>query len=149
MAVKVLTTFQLLDPSVTRSCPATWATTRWISPPLPRASTIYGGGGFLYDTSLDGADSIEIGDLSPASLLHGNGGNDSFYLTAEAYGSTVYGGQGADLIDVSWCSIRAFLLPGLLVTAAMTSCFSMVLEPLSIPPFLVPTSLAQSLVMTL
>ena len=34
-----------------------------------------------------------------SSLLHGNGGNDSFYLTAEAYGSTVYGGQGADLIS--------------------------------------------------
>ena len=27
-------------------------------------------------------------------------GNDSFYLAAEAYGSTVYGGQGADLISL-------------------------------------------------
>ena len=55
---------------------------------VAKSSTVYGGGGFLYDTSLDGADSIEIGGSLTSSLLHGNGGNDSFYLTAEIYGST-------------------------------------------------------------
>ena len=67
------------------------------------SSTIYGGGGFEYDTSLDGADSIEIAGSFTASLLHGNGGNDSFYLAdpTDLKGSTVYGGQGADLVDVA------------------------------------------------
>ena len=46
-------------------------------------------------------DSIEVGGSITSSLLHGNGGNDSFYLSAEAYNSTVYGGQGADLISQS------------------------------------------------
>ena len=32
-----------------------------------KSSTVYGGGGFLYDTSLDGADSIEIGDASSSA----------------------------------------------------------------------------------
>ena len=64
-----------------------------------KSSIIYGGGGFEYDTSLDGADSIEIGDSLSSALIHGNGGNDSFYLSAEAYNSTVYGGQGTDLIS--------------------------------------------------
>ena len=62
---------------------------------VAKSSTIYGGGGFLYDTSLDGADSIEIGGSVTASLLHGNGGNDSFYLAgADIKSSTVYGGPG-------------------------------------------------------
>ena len=50
-----------------------------------------------HDTSLDGADSINIiGKVSASSLLHGNGGNDTFTLGAEIYNSTIYGGQGAD-----------------------------------------------------
>ena len=68
---------------------------------VAKNSTVYGGGGFLYDTSLDGADSIEIGGSLTGSLLHGNGGNDGFYLVNESYESTVYGGQGADLISLS------------------------------------------------
>ena len=101
MAVRVLTTFPLLDPSATRSCPATWATTRWTSPLSVKSSTIYGGGGFLYDTSLDGADSIEIGGsftllccmatvVMTASIS---------WQEANLKSSTVYGGQGADLIE--------------------------------------------------
>ena len=66
-----------------------------------KSSTVYGGGGFLYDTSLDGADSIEIGGNLTGSLAHGNGGNDSFYLAAQVQASTVYGGQGNDLIQAN------------------------------------------------
>ena len=106
-----------------------------------KSSTIYGGGGFLYDTSLDGADSIEIGGSLTASLLHGNGGNDSFYLDPlKSYNSTVYGGQGADLISQSGSdqSITANL--GLLETVARQAWCSTVLPPSSTPPFLVLTS---------
>ena len=34
-----------------------------------KSSSIYGGGGFVYDTSLDGADSIAITGLSPPRLF--------------------------------------------------------------------------------
>ena len=68
-----------------------------------KKGTIYGGGGFDYDTSLDGADSIEIAGSFSSSMLHGNGGNDSFYLAdpTDLQSSSIYGGQGADLIDVA------------------------------------------------
>ena len=56
------------------------------------SSSIYGGGGFLYDTSLDGADSIQVTESITGSMLQANGGNDSIYLAAQVYSSTVYGG---------------------------------------------------------
>ena len=86
---------------------------------VAKSSTIYGGGGFLYDTSLDGADSIELGSVT-ASLLHGNGGNDSFYLAgADIKSSTVYGGQ----VLISSVRLVPALLPrlGSLVTVVLTS----------------------------
>ena len=36
-----------------------------------------------------------------SALLHGNGGNDLFYINSSVVGgSSVYGGQGVDSIDV-------------------------------------------------
>ena len=67
---------------------------------MSKESAVYGGGGFLYDTSLDGADSISLGSaLSKGSLVHGNGGADTLYVAGNVLGSTVYGGQGADSIQ--------------------------------------------------
>ena len=69
--------------------------------------TIYGGGGYEYDTSLDGADSIEVnGNLTASSLIHANGGNDSLYINGSAniVNSTLYGGQGTDLISTAGVS---------------------------------------------
>ena len=64
-----------------------------------KGAAIYGGGGFEYDTSLDGADSISIGaKLSASALVQANGGNDTIYIGGDVSGSTVYGGQGADTI---------------------------------------------------
>ena len=90
---------------------------------VAKNSTIYGGGGFLYDTSLDGADSIAVAGSITASLLHGNGGNDSFYIAdpTDFADSTVYGGQGADLIDVAAGVPTRSLRLGLLETAVMTA----------------------------
>ena len=64
------------------------------------SSTVYGGGGFLYDTSLDGADSIEITGLSllPCPWQRWQ---RQLYLSAEVLNSTVYGGQGTDLVNQS------------------------------------------------
>ena len=65
-----------------------------------KGAAIYGGGGFEYDTSLDGADSISLGSkLSASSLIQANGGNDTIYIAGDVLGSTVYGGQGADTIE--------------------------------------------------
>ena len=64
-----------------------------------KGAAVYGGGGFEYDTSLDGADSISLGSkLSASSLIQANGGNDTIYIADDVLGSTVYGGQGADTI---------------------------------------------------
>ena len=66
-----------------------------------KGAAIYGGGGFEYDTSLDGADSISLGSkLSASALIQANGGNDTIYIAGDVLGSTVYGGQGADTLKV-------------------------------------------------
>ena len=63
-------------------------------------AAIYGGGGFEYDTSLDGADSISLGSkLSASALIQANGGNDTIYIAGDILGSTAYGGQGNDTIS--------------------------------------------------
>ena len=78
-----------------------------------KSSSIYGGGGFVYDTSLDGADSIQLSKSLTASLVQANGGNDSMYLSGVVENSTVYGGQGADLISqISGTSITNSHLAG-------------------------------------
>ena len=65
-----------------------------------KGAAIYGGGGFEYDTSLDGADSISLGtNLSASALIQANGGNDTLYIAGVVHKSTVYGGQGTDYIS--------------------------------------------------
>ena len=73
-----------------------------------------GGGGFEYDTSLDGADSISLGSkLSASALIQANGGNDTIYIAGDILGSTAYGGQGADTISGAAAqSISGSLLAG-------------------------------------
>ena len=57
-----------------------------------KGAAIYGGGGFEYDTSLDGADSISLGSkLSASALIQANGGNDTIYIAGDILGSTAYG----------------------------------------------------------
>ena len=63
------------------------------------SSTIYGGG-FEYDTSLMVPTRLRLLVLSPHLCC--NGGNDSFYLADPTdLKGTVYGGQGADLVDAA------------------------------------------------
>ena len=64
------------------------------------SSSIYGGN-TSDATSADGADSIHVSGTLSSALLHGNGGNDLFYINSSVVGgSSVYGGQGVDSIDV-------------------------------------------------
>ena len=50
---------------------------------LRKGATIFGGGGFLFDTSTDGADSISLaGNLSASSMIQANGGNDTIHRPA-------------------------------------------------------------------
>ena len=59
-----------------------------------KGASIFGGGGFLFDTSTDGADSISLAsDLSASSMIQANGGN-ALDITSGIVDSTVYGGQG-------------------------------------------------------
>ena len=52
-----------------------------------KGAAIYGGGGFEYDTSLDGADSISLGSkLSASALIQANGGNDTIYIAGDVLG---------------------------------------------------------------
>ena len=64
-----------------------------------KGAAIYGGGGFEYDTSLDGADSISLGSKLSKRSDPGNGGADTLYIAGDVLGSTVYGGQGTDYIS--------------------------------------------------
>ena len=73
--------------------------------------TIYGGGGYEYDTSLDGADSIEVNGNLQLLLIHANGGNDSLYINGSANITiALYGGQGTDLISTAGASAPLVLL---------------------------------------
>lgn len=82
-------------------------------------TTIFGGGGYLFDTSNDGSDSIIIFNTEPYgisnALIHGNGGNDTLFLISKnatsgsydskgIYESSIYGGQGDDSIDSHYLS---------------------------------------------
>ena len=65
-----------------------------------KGATVFGGGGFLFDTSTDGADSLTIGgNLSASSMIQANGGNDTIDVTGSVLESTIYGGQGTDYIS--------------------------------------------------
>ena len=67
---------------------------------IAKGATIFGGGGFLFDTSTDGADSITVaGNLSASSMIQANGGNDTIDITGSIVDSTIYGGQGTDYIS--------------------------------------------------
>ena len=67
---------------------------------MVKGATIFGGGGFLFDTSTDGADSLTIaGALTSSSMIQANGGNDTIDITGSIINSTVYGGQGTDYIS--------------------------------------------------
>ena len=84
-----------------------------------KGGSVYGGGGFVYDTSLDGADSINIvGKVSASSLLQGNG-DDTFTLGAEIM---------APFMAVKELTSSALLPPLPLPAAGLeetrTSCFS-------------------------
>ena len=75
--------------------------TRWTWRALPKTplSTVVVASS--YDTSLDGADSIEIGGSLTGSLIHGNGGTTVSTLSMSLTKAPSYGGQGADLISLS------------------------------------------------
>ena len=61
-----------------------------------KSSTVYGGN-TSDATSADGADSIAISGTMSASLVQGNGGNDTMFVTkAVTASSSVVGGQGTD-----------------------------------------------------
>ena len=66
-----------------------------------KGATIFGGGGFLFDTSTDGADFHHrwLATLSASSMIQANGGNDTIDITGSIIDSTVYGGQGTDYIS--------------------------------------------------
>ena len=73
---------------------------------LIKGGTVFGGGGYLVDTSNDGHDSImAMRNISEGSLIHGNGGNDTLYIgglnNEVLRDSSIYGGQGDDSIEVT------------------------------------------------
>lgn len=91
-------------------------------------STIFGGGGYLVDTSNDGSDSIRL--FTPKgisrSLLHGNGGNDTINVNGvvstvfdnsnDMYETSIYGGQGDDSILAHHPVSNGFSITSSLIT---------------------------------
>ena len=91
-------------------------------------ATLYGGGGYLVDTSNDGSDFIALSTPKgiSGSLLHGNGGHDTIRIGGivsstfdnrnDMYQTSIYGGQGDDSISVRHSQSNGFSITSSLIT---------------------------------
>ena len=91
-------------------------------------STIFGGGGYLVDTSNDGSDFISLSTPKgiSRSLLHGNGGHDTIRIGGivsttfdnrnDMYETSIYGGHGDDSIMVQHPVSNGFSITSSLIT---------------------------------
>ena len=78
-------------------------------------ASVYGGSTTV--TSNDGNDSIVLSSSVSNSYVQGNGGNDTMYVGSSIFGgSSVYGGQGVDLISI----VGSLLVQPLVATLVLT-----------------------------